>query len=59
VSSTDRITPLGVRPVRPTPKVERRPPEEREDPNPGKRKRPRRPEQPPVGDGSPHVDVLA
>jgi hypothetical protein len=59
VSSTDRIRPVGVQPVRPAQRVERRTPDEREDPNRHKRKRQRTPEQPPVGDGSPHVDVLA
>jgi hypothetical protein len=59
MSSTDPIRPIGVQPVRPTQKVERRDPNEREDPNRHKRKRERKPERPPVGDGSPHVDVLA
>jgi hypothetical protein len=60
MSSTDRIEPVGVsRAVRPTQKVERRRDDEREDPNRHKRRRDRKPEQPPVGDGAPHIDVLA
>jgi hypothetical protein len=49
----------GPRPIRPSQRIERRPRDEREDPNRHKRKRDRKPERPPVGDGSPHVDVLA
>jgi hypothetical protein len=60
VSSTDRIEPVGSsRPVRPTRKVEPRAKDEYEDPNRHKRKRDRRPQPPPVGDGTAHIDVLA
>jgi hypothetical protein len=59
MSSTDRIRPVGVQPVRPAQRVERRPTDEKEDPNRHKRRRQRKPEPPPVGDGSPHVDILA
>jgi hypothetical protein len=58
---TEPLRPVGVQPVRPAQKVERRDPDEREDPNRHKRKRERerKPERPPLGDDSPHVDVLA
>jgi hypothetical protein len=58
---TEPLRPVGVQPVRPAQKVERRDPDERVDPNRHKRTRvrERKPERPPLGDDSPHVDVLA